>query len=322
MLGIHQQRQQELIQYPFSFPKKHWNRDGGTIGACVSPSDPTRGYIGFYQPLNEANGKQLLASAVQWLQEQGVQKIYGPIDYSTWFDYRFLISTTGGPEFSFEPGRSSLDYAKQWTDFGFTLCEEYHSRAYDGIHTALPKTQSSFEKFYQLGYRTRSMDMAMHRDREILAITQINQLSFDRAFLSEPLDAEAYRKLYVPRFEGLLSDSNGNENDSLSFFILDPTGKEIGYFFLFQDAGDQDKPYLIWKTLAIMQLHQGQGLATFGIHHALQIAKKRNLDSMVAALIRKGAPSEILLNKIYDLKWEHRYGVFEYHLNKGSLSER
>jgi GNAT superfamily N-acetyltransferase len=92
-----------------------------------------------------------------------------------------------------------------------------------------------------------------------------------------------------------------------TFFILNPAGEEIGYFFLFVENG-----YLVWKTVAILPEYQGAGLASFGIHHALQLALRNGVDKLLAALIRNGAPSEVLLNRAKSLQlWEHRYAVFE-----------
>jgi GNAT superfamily N-acetyltransferase len=279
---------------------QNWRTASGSISANVSPTVPTRGYIGFFQPAQLDQGRELLQTAIDWLLDQGVQDIYGPINTSTWFDYRYLLETTSGPTFSWEPAHP--EYVAIWKQCGFEICEEYHSRAFDNIHTALPKTEASYQKFKEAGFSTRPFAPKNEIAREIQHITRINQASFDRAFLSEPISADDYQNKYVPQFVQYVGD--------LSFFILNPEGKEVGYFFLFQDQGDGSHPYLIWKTLALTREHQGQGLATFGIHHALKLAQVKGLDSMVAALIRKGAPSEMLLAKIYDLKWEHRYGVF------------
>ena len=64
--------------------------------------------------------------------------------------------------------------------------------------------------------------------------------------------------------------------------------------------------------MAILPEYQKAGLASFGIHHSLMLAEKYGIQKVIAALIRNGAPSEVLLKRAESfLIWEHRYAVFE-----------
>lgn len=301
--------EQKILAFPFLFKRNHWvskNERGvvnGRISANVSEKDPTRGYFGFYRcdlsspEEARAVSTALLEAAEAWLKAQSVKSVYGPIDYSSWFSYRFLVSSTGGETFAWEPHQPA-PYVSQWENFGFEAEDYYHSRSYTGILKELPSTQSRYDEFFKNGFRVRPIELTSHPERELQAIGKINLRSFQSSFLTEPLSKEAYQTLYVPQFSEYLSE--------YCFFLLNPKGEEVGYFFSFEDQG-----YLVWKTLAILPEYQGLGLSVFGMHQTLLLAKQRGVDQMVSALIRRGAQSEVLLQKIFNLKWEHHYAVFK-----------
>ena len=97
-----------------------------------------------------------------------------------------------------------------------------------------------------------------------------------------------------------------NSISEFCFFILNPEGKEVGYFFLFEEHG-----HFIWKTVAVSTAFQSLGLGTFGMHQGLKSGKEKNIDHYVAALVKKGAPSEGLTSKPSAYEWVHEYKVFK-----------
>jgi GNAT superfamily N-acetyltransferase len=308
--------ERKIVEFPFRFERTHFVAEGegegpsGRIAASVSLRDPTTGYVGFFEcdpsrPGAEATALSLIESAGRWLRDRGVQMVHGPVNYHTLFDYRFRLSDPPGseeqPAFFWEPSqpRCYVDWFKLG---GFSLVEEYHSRCYRHLDRILPKSQDRFDQALAKGFSVRPLDFEHHRNRDLLALTRINAGSFEQSFLAEPFDERAYQELIAPRFAALLSE--------FSFFILNPTGEEIGYFFLFPESG-----HLVWKTLAILPEYQGAGLAAFGIHHALTLASGHGIQKVVSALIRNGAQSEHLLKRGESFQiWEHRYGVFSKNL--------
>jgi GNAT superfamily N-acetyltransferase len=303
--------ERKLIAFPFQFARTHFvfEQDGRVIGkvsANTSLRDPERGYIGMFEfdptfPNAETHVKELIHTAESWLKTKGVKTIYGPVNYSTMFEYRFELPRSptemNVPEFFWEPTQPAV-YVEWFQNLGYTIADEYHSRAFSELHQILPKSESRFQDALKIGFNTRVFDFKNQPEQELRALARINAGSFEESFLAEPFDQKAYVELCAPQFFAYLSE--------FSFFILNPKGEEIGYFFLFPENG-----YLIWKTLAILPEYQGAGLASFGIHHALTLAEKHQIGKVVSALIRKGAGSEVLLKRGAEhLIWEHRYAVF------------
>jgi GNAT superfamily N-acetyltransferase len=308
--------EKRLIAFPFKFKRTHFvceieGRAVGRISANLSERDPRRGYVGMFEmdlslKDSERHAKALIQAAEQWLLTMGVEEVYGPVNYSTLFQYRFelprSVSGSNEPVFFWEPSQPP-EYLNWFLGAHFELADEYHSRAFAELHQILPKSEGRFQAALASGFSTRVIDMKGTPERELRALAKINRGSFEESFLAEPFDEKAYVALIVPQFNTYLSE--------FSFFILNPAGEEIGYFFLFPEHD-----YLVWKTLAILPEYQGAGLASFGIHHALSLAQKHNISKVVSALIRKGAGSEQLLKRGEEyLIWEHRYGVFKKRIN-------
>jgi len=305
--------ERKIFGFPFGFERVHFidqepdGRSTGRIAASISSRDAESGYIGFFEcdPYGIDAGSRALSlihEACRWLQARGVRTIHGPVNYHTLFDYRLRLEDGPGseaaPPFFWEPSQPAC-YVEWFRSAGFELAEEYHSRGYHHLDRILPKSQERFDLAVSKGFSVRSLDFSSNRSRDLLALTRINAGSFEQSFLAEPFDNRAYQELVAPRFALLLSE--------FSFFILNPSGEEIGYFFLFPESG-----YLVWKTLAILPEYQGAGLAAFGIHHALTLASRHGINRVVSALIRNGAQSEHLLRRGEAFQiWEHRYGVFK-----------
>lgn len=319
------EEEQRTLAHPFSFARAHFvaQKEGCTVGrisANRSPSQPKRGYFGFFD-VDPDLGKEtslcaalLLESAESWLRAQGVEQVFGPVNYSTLFDYRVRLDSDlearESPRFSWEPNQPESQL--QWLhESGYQLHEEYRSTAFRDSGLVLPVSENRYREAMDSGFTVRPIRQDKEKsgilESDLRALFKINSKSFQESFLSEPFDLKAYQQLNIPRYEKLLSD--------LSFFIVSPGGEEIGYFFLFVDQG-----YLVWKTLAILPEYQKAGLAGFGIHYAIQTANARGISKVVTALIRKGAPSESLLEKAAPLRlWTHRYGVFNKSLLPSSL---
>ncbi len=303
--------EKKMLAYSFSFERAHFvdEENGkvlGRISANLSLKDPTRGYVGFFEfdltlPDSKARAKKLIETAENWLRQKGVKTAYGPVNYTTLFPYRFELprdeNAKNTPVFSWEPTQPDA-YVSFFTDEGYSVADEYFSKAFDN-GKVFEQSENRFKAAESAGFKTRPMDIKANLNRELQALAKINGASFQESFLSEPFDPQMYFALGAPQFFDKVSD--------FSFFLLNPAGEEIGYFFLFEDQG-----YLVWKTLAILPEYQKAGLSAFGMYNALLLARQKGVSKTITALIRRGAPSEVLLARGKDLLlWEHRYAVFQ-----------
>lgn len=297
-----------LLAFPFGFERGHWVvRDAGKIvgriGANVSATEPSRGMIGFYEcaldhPARAEIHGALLSAAEAWLKERGVKTAYGPVDYQTWFPYRFrTFAEPGTPDFGWEPLQPDA-YTELWRSSGFTMADRYSSRCTPDLPSIVAATESHHDRCVAAGFRARPFRVGKDFAEELPFVQDINRKSFQSGFLTEPIDPRAYDQLYVPQFASV--------DMKYCLFTLNPEGKEIGYFFAF---GDQD--HFIVKTVATATEYQKHGVGAFGLHVAMKMAVRDGFEFSIAALVKERAQSEGLVAKASNYVWAHEYGVFK-----------
>lgn len=291
-----------LLQLPFPRPAEFWvSRSGNQrIGANISLTQPDVGFIGFFEtktdPSELSIAHDLLTQAESFLRSQGAKKIYGPLNYNTWFPYRFGLPHTDHLRFTWEPAQPE-PYLQLWLKAGYQICETYQSVGLHGLTEYALKTEGSYRQALSRGYQFRMFDVAHLESKEIPALYQLSMAGFQENFLFEPLDLQGFSQIYVPAMK--------KADLSYSFFALDPHGKEVGFFYGFADQG-----YLVLKTTAIHPDHRGQGLSNALTYLQTNVAIQNGLKGFITALVRKGAQSESYKKKAEAL-WTHDYVLLE-----------
>lgn len=79
------------------------NRPVACAGANTVMSDNSVGYVGLFEARNEKAGTVVLKAATEWLRREGVRQILGPVNLTTWLQYRLRVDTDEAPSMSFEP---------------------------------------------------------------------------------------------------------------------------------------------------------------------------------------------------------------------------
>ncbi|MEK7358598.1 MAG: hypothetical protein AAB250_19285, partial [Bdellovibrionota bacterium] len=192
---------------PTPFPKEFWvarSSDGRVIarvGASVSPVRAAEGAIGFFEAdlahrEGATAGYMLLAQAEDWLRSKGVTKAIGPMNFNTWFPYRFRVGAPAG-RFSWEP-ENPPQYVEIWEGAGYSDLEVYRSTGYEGLEEFTEHFWPSFEKAADLGFTFRPFDSSKVMEQEVPILYDISMEGFREAFLFEPIPFAAFQVLYVP----------------------------------------------------------------------------------------------------------------------------
>lgn len=78
-------------------------------GANTTIANRSIGYVGLFESKTERAGTQVLKLATQWLRKGGarqfepVQRVFGPVNMTTWLQYRLRVDTVPESPMSFEP---------------------------------------------------------------------------------------------------------------------------------------------------------------------------------------------------------------------------
>lgn len=282
----------------------------GRLHANVSWTRDDIGYIGFYEvDLREndhgAIATALLGAATAWLEARGRREVYGPIDWCTWFSYRFLV-----PQ---EPGRTHgrlcwwepvtpPEFIEHWESAGFEVAEHYSTKPSEhgaGASVALTAEamRPAYESALAAGFTFRPFKQGEAVLEEAPELYEVNMKGFSGNFLFEPIPFEVYR--------ATLTGIAGKIDLGMSFWVRTPEDTPAGYIYSFQD---QD--YYVGKSLVVLPEHRSRALMPAAGHLTLSECSKRGIPTVISALMRQGNRSERLMKSSEGhaaSSWRHEY---------------
>lgn len=102
-------------------------RCAAAINPAMDAEDKRTGMIGFFESENDIQvSNRLISAALSWLIDSGVNKVYGPMDFSIWHRYRFKIDGFDVEPYFGEPYNKPY-YAKLFQEAGFIPAGTWHS---------------------------------------------------------------------------------------------------------------------------------------------------------------------------------------------------
>lgn len=307
-----------LLDLTLTAAREAWlaTRHGRVVGRIHANLSWTRndvGYIGFYevdlgQEDHGAIAKALLDTATAWLAAQGAKELYGPIDWCTWFSYRFMLpqdpARTHGRLCWWEPVNPP-EFVAHWESAGFEVAEHYSSKPSEhGAGASVAVTAALMKPAYDNAIAEGFVFRAFKQGEELLEeapnLYAVNMAGFAGNFLFEPIPFEIYRATLT----GLV----GKVDLGMSFWVLAPDGKPAGYIYSFQD---QD--YYVGKSLVVLPEYRSKALMPATGHLTLSECSKRGIPTVISALMRQGNRSERLMRSAdahAESNWRHEYVLY------------
>jgi hypothetical protein len=214
--------------------------DGVDLGRCSAMVDSgllddegaAVGLVGQWEceggPDGEAAAHALLELATAWLRGSGARRIVGPIDFSTWYGYRFRDGAGDGRDpLLLEP--VTADHAiAQWESFGFVRDETYFSAEIASPVDTLEMARPVAKELIEQGWRVRQLRMREWDD----LIEQAHAMSmaeFTRQPYFTPIALDDFRALYDSARRGV--------DPRYVFTAWSPEGDFAGYVFGVRELG-------------------------------------------------------------------------------------
>lgn len=311
---------QRMLSFPLSKPAEYFlaeAEDGGAIGrigANLSPVYEGVAYAGFFEvDVSRDDAPQvasrLLNQAAKWGRTQGVTRLVGPVDLSTWFTYRLAVNrdlTLPAPRlFSWEPVNPP-QYPEYFSEFGMTEIQAYHSQGFsaatpEGYLPGYENLKRAYDFASAQGFRIRPFDRTQLESRELPSLHQMSHSVFKDTFLFEPLPFQMFAGVYAAALQRF--------DFSPSRIAESPDGKPAGFLFAFFD-GD----HVIFKTVAVLPEFQCMKLSSALLCPVAEMAKARGVRYGVSALIKSGAKIEHHERRSEreagGAFWRHDYALF------------
>ncbi|MDL2305756.1 GNAT family N-acetyltransferase [Bacteroides sp. OttesenSCG-928-D19] len=230
-----------------------------------------KGYIGCFEMNDQDSGRRQLDAYVEQLIKAGHKRIIAPINDDTWHTYRLMSWSAEEPVFPFEP-QNPLWYNEVYIESGFKPLKKYRSDAFD-LHVASLANQTA-----RAGFSFRN-----YREGDLKLIYDMSLHGFDANFLYNDITYEAFNRLYQPLLPMI---------DKELVVIAEVDNDPVGFLFSFA-VGDQ----LIMKTIAVLPEYRNRGIGAQMFHHILLAGKRKNLRTVIAALIAEDNHSHQIVSK-------------------------
>lgn len=238
------------------------------------------GVIGHYEARDGAAGVTLLRESLVRLSEEGVERVVGPMDGTTWDRYRLALPTATPGErapFLSEPVNPP-EYPRHFEEAGLDVVEWYVSQIVEDLGALGQRIRDPAESLPGEGVRVSSLDP----DRFDRALEELHAVSLE-AFADNPyyspITFDRFRALYAPMRELLDPDlvlvARNEEDDAIGFVLSFPD--------LLDPAGRPTR--VVVKSLAVAPAGRGRGLGSLLVHETHRRAAGKGYHAAIHALM-------------------------------------
>lgn len=270
------------------------------------------GFIGWYECSESFDTHQnLMTSIFNWFKKNNCNNINGPINGSTWSNYRFNLDSAI-PKFPGEPFQPTY-YVDFWRKSGFTESLKYVSEI-PSRSIIRPSTRAKIEERLA-EYNLRLANFPLKIDD----VLKEDLLSFYLScFKTNPfftiVEEGCYSKL-TEKLEQVI-------DRSLSFIIFNQENKPIAVFVGYKDlykefrsGEERQEDIFVIKTIATKPEYQNYQIATTMVNLIHNLAYEKGIDKIVHAMMyQKGLTATVGSNKFNAEKYSS-YALFNFDLN-------
>ena len=253
---------------------------GARVAAIINPrlveNGAPVGLLGFFESDDdESAAKEVLGDAVRWLRGEGVAVVRGPMNYSTWNDYRFVVARTEGGTFRGEPEHPDY-YQRLWEAAGARVVSRYASHWID-MPAALARWAPKLARAREAGLTVRRASAA-----DAPAIFALALAGFRDAYMYSPIEPDEFASIY----------GADRASDGLTYLVLDG-GRPIGFMHSF--LADLPRGRVgIAKTIAVAPDARDRGAYHLLFASALEGFQAAGVGDAIAALFHlDGTPAQM-----------------------------
>lgn len=191
------------------------------------------GTIGFFECVDDYGvAEDLLHAATQWLRdERDIRRIWGPMNFDIWHEYRFMTRGFDLKPFYGEPYNKQY-YPAFFDHYGFTAKQQWESFDYGGredLETILDHFAPRYRQFVEKGYHF--VHFGKHGHGEDLRRLHIALAQSFSSFLG-------FTPLSFAEFEGLFTRFQYALHPRLFTFIYDGQDNLAGFAGAILDMSD------------------------------------------------------------------------------------
>jgi GNAT superfamily N-acetyltransferase len=274
--------------------------DGSVLASCAlwwraTPLHQGRrtGLIGHYRCVDAGCGEMLIAHACAELARHGCVFALGPMDGSTWDEYRFVTDRGRAPRFFLEPDNDD-DWPRQFVRSGFAPVAHYLSALQADLRYEEPRLGRVGARLAQDGVRLRAIDPS-HLADELQRLHALAMTGFRDQPYFTPIGEQAFAQRFTALLPMLRPDI---------VLVAERSGTPVALFLALPDLeqarrGERVDTAIV-KTVVALPGRAYAGVAHLLAARATAVAREAGFSRAVHALMRVGNASA---------NWSARRGV-------------
>jgi L-amino acid N-acyltransferase YncA len=240
--------------------------------------------IGNYESVDDKHvSTKLLETIFTEARKQQVEFIIGPMNGSTWDNYRFSTHQLH-PNFLLEPYHH-LYYNEQFITSGFQIISRYSSTINQTLSEDKDAIVQRDAEFSKRGVTIRTINIE-HYENELNRLYPFIQNAFQRNFLYTPVSWSTFKTKYMEATKIIMPEH---------VLIAEDNAHElIGFIFCYDDLFHIASKRLIIKTLARDPSPEWSGLGYVLMNKVIAGLKKKGYQSVINAfMIENGASTAL-----------------------------
>lgn len=250
--------------------------------------DKITGFIGAFEAEDNPEGVSLLFAEIEQIAKAlGLNFLIGPMDGSTWENYRYHDSPAL-PLFLMEMEHPGY-YPTLWMQSGFRPISSYYSSESFELQHDDEAVSANRARLAREGIHIHSIELSRYEE-ELDNLYPFLLNAFASNFLYSPLSATSFKEKYLSLQKYLDPD----------FVLLAKHGERtVGVFFCVQDFLDQAQKTLIIKTIARDPAPLYSGLGHVMAAQVYQTANARGYTRIIHAFLKENGTSTPISKKFF-----------------------
>jgi GNAT superfamily N-acetyltransferase len=235
------------------------------------------GVIGHYAAVNDDAAAAVLTAALQQLRHAGSIIVIGPMNGTTWRNYRFVTEPGEQPAFFLEP-TNPAEAPRQFERAGFSSLATYFSALNDDVSRPDPRREQMEKKIADTGITIRSANGDLVP--ELKNIYEVSTVAFRQNFLYTEIPQAEFVAMYQPLLPIVRPEL---------VLIAEQAGRCVGYLFAIPDLAMKTRGLaidtFIIKTVAVLPDPQVRGLGSMLVARVQQIGHELGFCRCIHALM-------------------------------------
>ena len=224
----------------------------GRVAAIINPRlldehGQPYGLLGFFEcEDHDDTAHRLLDQGLEWLAKRGATLVRGPINFTTWHDYRLVASNHVEGWIPGEPYHHDY-YPRLWAAAGFASATSFCSNWLDDPAAYMDEVGDRAATCRAAGYEVRALASGADRD----ALFELARVGLAAAWMYSPIERDEFDALTLPGHVDVVAPH--------AYLVTAADGEPAGFLHTLPVVLDGHQ-VSVAKTMAVLPEHRARSV--------------------------------------------------------------